>query len=1391
MPPRRRGKATARAAAIQAVQRKRRQQQEDGDHGGSSSSRRSNNSYHHHNYEKNHAGRHNYSQHGTNEHADIEDEPPLLEECDGDDNDEDDENVLNNDSGNSGGCLHCRRNAHTDIQVRCDECQAYICQNCHWCHEFQANHEIRVCDRCDAFYCRTCDEMDQCDDCGEVVCASCSTLLSCKFCGGGLCEECATACGRCGIVLCSRDAKFAVDCDTCRLSYCLVCLASGSKDPCVRCGHRPSKRMEQLVHLRLKSIYKAFKQSSRAPSSSSGGTSTSGDECERANICGDVDADVEEEELVCDDDCDEEDIAGENPQVLLQAAASAASKTPPGNNGKFTSALTTRSQAKEMVDKYMAEKEKADAAAAALLAELDEEEEAVISKKKKKKRKKERHKAKREERTKKDVLSDEEDNDNISEEFQLEDDQKMKPQQKGQEHKNEQSDSEKYLRQHQAKNKDTNIVTVAKKWEIDKASLDEISDASSIEKITQQVKSDRKEVPEDAIQSCKESDEKSSDVGINAESDHGEEELCTLLANSDIEGLETFLQTIKGVPGKGVLRKNAKKALKRLRIALQEKNDQENLLKAESLIQLSEEEKKDVPTPADASLVEAVWKSNDKSEGNLRNKDPANLLKVISHNHHLGTPSSSAPKERKQEQLQQNKRSVEESSPRPECVQLMTPLISGWIIRMGGQRVRRIMDETGAKIWIDQDSMSAQDPRVVYISGHRKSVEVAIRMVKDFVENAKQSLSSKEYAADVSSAPADTGTTIEKNMPPSNWSGFDSAAEQARVKFTVGSKEPELVSLGQGASNARNTNPITPDSNLLQEKDVDRLYQLQEKMIHLPQSVHEMTCEARFVPLLIGRRGWTIKHIQDSSGARVDIDQSVTPRKIKISGKNENVRSAIRMVRDVLSYPLAQLQGNSTGGEIDAPAGIHQEIKTGLGEVATPISVPYVGGKHESHLVKSREGHYYSAAVHSPSPHIPTRVEGTHSSPPSSLIMASDAKSTISASSSLSSTPEPSMASSKGHAGRIPGQLLPHDYANGVHHAQLLPSTTNVFNQSSIPHGNISEFGVPLFPNGVPVNIPPSGQCYPMQAIPQSSAFQQQTELDQQQQQNMQPSRGVQMIREHRTQPSETSGHVVASHLQMAQHPPQYALRPDLQPNVHHSGSVDFNGSIPNPQNGMYLHQQNRFHPMQDNIYPQQNNPKVGASLPHNMLDNKKNNYANSGENVGIGMWGRNSSSNRGSGAQPMTAPRHVPLPDDHRLNPVRGATESHQKNPRKNTGMHSNVGIISETSNAKDDSRMVDSLFGPTSNQSVEVDDNILKVFQGLSLNGDGVAAGNVWGSDVDTSGIWDKTVDNKGSDVEFGSDQMTSSALLAAIQPNLSHEPQHPSKSRFIWGTASNESR
>ena len=49
-----------------------------------------------------------------------------------------------------------------------------------------------------------------------------------------------------------------------------------------------------------------------------------------------------------------------------------------------------------------------------------------------------------------------------------------------------------------------------------------------------------------------------------------------------------------------------------------------------------------------------------------------------------------------------------------------------------------------------------------------------------------------------------------------------------------------------------------------------------------------------------------MKHIQDATGARVDIDQTVSPRKIVVSSSDEAaVKSAVKMVRDVLNYPHA------------------------------------------------------------------------------------------------------------------------------------------------------------------------------------------------------------------------------------------------------------------------------------------------------------------------------------------------------------------------------------------------------------------------------------------------------------------------------------------------------
>jgi len=52
----------------------------------------------------------------------------------------------------------CVRRLRRAFKLLCDDCRfLFVCDGCHWCHEFQANHILKVCDRCDAFYCRGCE----------------------------------------------------------------------------------------------------------------------------------------------------------------------------------------------------------------------------------------------------------------------------------------------------------------------------------------------------------------------------------------------------------------------------------------------------------------------------------------------------------------------------------------------------------------------------------------------------------------------------------------------------------------------------------------------------------------------------------------------------------------------------------------------------------------------------------------------------------------------------------------------------------------------------------------------------------------------------------------------------------------------------------------------------------------------------------------------------------------------------------------------------------------------------------------------------------------------------------------------------------------------------------
>lgn len=991
------------------------------------------------------------------------------EDCSDDEYDEEEEEEDNDEGNVHGVCLHCSlppppvNGASSPsltargIQVSCDECHSFICSDCHWCHEYQANHEIRVCDRCDAFYCKECDEMDQCEDCGEVACAGCGSLCSCKFCGCGLCEDCATACGRCGIVLCARDAKFAVECDTCKMPYCLVCLASGTKEPCVRCGHKTSKRVEQLVHLRLKSIYKAFKQSGAALSnnskindnatthgqngnanickkskkgwkssglppeppkrrsmhpwlpkkSDSGGGSMpmpihasvakyaekhgkDGNKRTTANIAGNcnrpscsfqnedisttlhvaatVAVSSSKSRISSDNTYDSQyhdhlpfnERKGANNQRMRNVdgynstCCSKSNRSPLViGDDEFQTSKICRRKKVSVSDRFASRTQaEADAAAAALLAELDKEklcnEANSIAKKKKKKKKKERQQAEREKE--KEVIREEE----------KEEEKASKSSTSVISNFNENSLSprdtcEKIFQSCNVDAFKAPIeVTNPKKKNKEKKRIQSTgivstptAECSKDTKLMQKQQRVVEVTPcnanddseeEDISRLAGEMELKSSTnlITMNTVSTPGvddvEKELSKLVSMNDLEGIERLLSILKGVPGRAALRKNAKKAVKRI-------NEEKRTLK-EAASTHREKTVNDNPIVSDyhkARTQNEFVASSDfasRLSGNTASRTGP-LLELVSHVHGIQGSNMS-------------------SVPRSECVMSMSPSVVGWVIGKGGQRIRDLMEESGAKIWIDQDSMGPKEMRIVYVSGSRKSVDVAVRMVKELVAKAPvktptivQTVNDSNTVASTRSSLTSTPVSFVLNTSH-HGSGLiekqDASPNRAKVSHDtshiVKSSSIEVISTITSSSNSPShakivnrhlTSPPKPPPGMERMERISTLDGNEQctgsSSIDKSSSYHEtnaakivkeIPCEHRFVPLLIGKRGWTVKSIQDESGARVDIDQTVNPRRIIISGEMNQVDKALRLVQEVLSYPHAQLHH---GSNVASPVG--------------------------------------------------------------------------------------------------------------------------------------------------------------------------------------------------------------------------------------------------------------------------------------------------------------------------------------------------------------------------------------------------------------------------------------------------------------------------------------
>ncbi len=781
------------------------------------------------------------------------------------------------------------------------------------------------------------------------------------------------------------------------MSYCLVCLASGTKDPCVRCGHRTSKRVEQLVHLRLKSIYKAFKQggaalnnrgsshgncdsgvegsNAKGSSSSSGKKNSSHNPGSSDNSSGPISGKRMPEMQGNNDSTTKRAPGVECPsikgdlgavlQVTAAAAASAAASTkgsecensskgwnhgvmprgvnprkvvPHLNHDGSISFRPRKEPKKNDSDLYASRTQaEADAAAAALLAELDEEkqqtEASTKAKKSKKKKKKERQAAREKEKEERAKREAKEKASKLIAETEKKktggkDLSKAKLSSGSLQDKNVDSSNTQKSKKKKKKGK----VEVVKPVDIKQQSLDDsTNDDSEEDDIRRLAEGTGVDVRTPIINPTPSND--------NGEDDDVEFRLAKLISAGDLDGIETVLNELKGVPGRAALRKNAKKAAKRIR---------EEKVTIEEALRVKEEQHDSNKSTNSMSATNVSVDAQNSTASAYKPSEP--LLKLVSNIHRVQSTSGGPP--------------------RSECVMHMAPSVVGWVIGKGGQRIRDLMEDSGAKVWIDQESMSNNDMRIVYVSGTKKSIDVAVRTIKDLVAKAPVGGSTHGSA---------TNTTVTSTIPhmvndSASVTSTRSSLTSTPISFsqnvtnhvpTSGIKKP-LVSpgridhnhheslsrpspsnahLGNDMSSAAGCTLSPPQPIPMPPPGIENSMGAPSEIVPpsgkgladtgniTPKAVHELTCEPRFVPLLIGRRGWTVKNIQDTSGARVDIDQNVNPRRIIISGDIEQVRKAVRLVREVLSYPHAQLNYDGTSGTGEAEAEIGSIRPTATNEI--------------------------------------------------------------------------------------------------------------------------------------------------------------------------------------------------------------------------------------------------------------------------------------------------------------------------------------------------------------------------------------------------------------------------------------------------------------------------
>lgn len=259
----------------------------------------------------------------------------------------------------------------------------------------------------------------------------------------------------------------------------------------------------------------------------------------------------------------------------------------------------------------------------------------------------------------------------------------------------------------------------------------------------------------------------------------------------------------------------------------------------------------------------------------------------------------------------------------------------GKLIGRGGITIKDLVQKTGAKIQVDHKISGELKP--VQISGSRDAVDKALKMIHEVLESDTPSSVPGDVFKYVDCPQGIVGRVIGRGGETIR------ALQQASgAHIVVDQNFPDGVPRKVNVSGVPDAvdRAVRMVTELINGEPGSAQAVIQKYGVGITRTVE---CPKTMVGRVIGKGGETIKNLQKSTGASIQIDQQTNPCKVTISGPPMAVDSAVRMINDIIEGGNPMGGGHMPPNQFSGPRGPQGGFPPQFTPSYPPAGNPYGG----------------------------------------------------------------------------------------------------------------------------------------------------------------------------------------------------------------------------------------------------------------------------------------------------------------------------------------------------------------------------------------------------------------------------------------------------------------